>query len=378
MGFVGPKSGGLWRVGLTKQRLAEMIAAMRNTHLGSWVLPVSTALVLTMTLAVPALAQKSGQQTEKSTSQVSIKHLKADGKFRIEIGGELFADYSYEGYRMPVIYPIHGVGGVPMTRGYPMVAGTHDSKDHPHHKSLWFAHGEVNGHDFWHDKKCRVVQDKVVTRKDGNRVTISASNSWLVGEQKICREQRTVSFHVEAAGRFIDYQVKIMATEGPLHFGDTKEGTMAIRTTPYLRLKGKFAAGKAQNSVGQSGKAIWGKRAKWVDYHAPVAEQVVGVAIFDHPLNHGYPCRWHARDYGLVAANPWGVGPFERKKKTAGQRLKKGESVTLRYRFFFHAGDATQAKVEQQWAKFAKSSSRRPTSRPSRTPKRSAGRLRKK
>lgn len=329
-----------------------MILDMLRNHLATPDLRLVIPMTIWVTLAGFTYAQDPVQRAPKP--KVTIEHLKAAGKFRVEIDAELFTEYAYRGHKMPVVYPVHGVGGVAMTRNYPMKVGANEAKDHPHHRSLWFAHGEVNGHDFWHGKGCRVVQDKAVTGQTTNGVTISAENSWFVGEQRLCREQRTLVFHVSPAGRFIDYQVKILATEKDLHFGDTKEGTMAIRTTPTLRLKGKVAAGKARNSAGQSGRGIWGKRAQWVDYYGPVGKVVVGVAIFDHPSNRGYPCRWHARDYGLVAANPWGVGPFERKKKTGGQRLKKGESVTLKYRFFFHAGTTVQAKVAEQWGKFAR------------------------
>ena len=128
---------------------------------------------------------------------------------------------------------------------------------------------------------------------------------------------------------------------------------MAVRMHPALRLRGAVAEGDCLNSAGDEGKQCWGKRASWIDYFGPVDGEVCGIAIFDHPANHAHPTWWHARDYGLVAANPWGVGPFERKKKTDGQRVKKGGSVTLKYRFYFHAGDTAQAKVAQQWAAFA-------------------------
>lgn len=334
-----------------------MISRMMHTHVPAFAVAATLSIAFAVTILTPAQAQGPFKKLGQPTPKVTIEHQEPAGKFRIEIDGELFTEYSYKGHRMPILYPVHGVGGAPMTRNYPMKNGVGEAQDHPHHRSLWFAHGEVNGHDFWHGKNCRVVQDKAVTTQGKNVVTLSADNSWFVGEKRICREQRRVVFHVQPEGRFIDYEVKIMATEGDLHFGDTKEGTMAIRTNPALRLravKGSVATGKARNSGGKSGKGIWGKRARWVDYFGPVAGKVVGVAIFDHPSNHGHPCRWHARDYGLVAANPWGVGPFERTKKGPGQRLKKGESVTLKYRFYFHAGDTEQAGVAAQWEKFAK------------------------
>ena len=146
-----------------------------------------------------------------------------------------------------------------------------------------------------------------------------------------------------------------MASEGDVLFGDTKEGTMAIRMAPALRLRGKVAAGEVRNSEGVTGKAVWGKRARWIDYRGPIDGATVGIALFDHPKNHGQPCRWHARDYGLLAANPFGVHHFEGKPKGAGGlELKKGSQLRLRYRFLFHDGELSAEELEKRWARWAK------------------------
>ena len=166
----------------------------------------------------------------------------------------------------------------------------------------------------------------------------------------------SAAFHAQPEGRFIDYQVVFLASDGDVVFGDTKEGTMAIRLTPTLRLKGKVAAGHILNSEGDKDGKVWSKRAKWVDYYGQVAGKTLGVALFDHPNNHGHPCHWHARDYGLFAANPWGKHQFGGGKKRAGEMtLREGTALRLRYRFYFHAGDTKQADVAAQYAKFAKS-----------------------
>ncbi len=130
---------------------------------------------------------------------------------------------------------------------------------------------------------------------------------------------------------------------------------MAIRLHPALRLKGDVAVGHIRNSEGVKDKKVWGKRAKWVDYYGKIDGKTVGVALFDHPENHGHPCHWHARDYGLFAANPFGKHQFGGGKKRAGEMtLREGQTMRLRYRFYFHAGDTKQAGVAAEYAKFAK------------------------
>jgi hypothetical protein len=112
--------------------------------------------------------------------------------------------------------------------------------------------------------------------------------------------------------------------------------------------------GHAVNSEGHRDGDLWGKRAKWVDYWGDVEGKTVGIAIFDHPSNPRHPTWWHARSYGLVTANPFGIHDFEDKPAGTGDMvIKQGESVTFRHRFLFHEGDAESAEIEKAYAAFA-------------------------
>ena len=139
--------------------------------------------------------------------------------------------------------------------------------------------------------------------------------------------------------------------------GDTKEGSMAIRLAPTMRLKGKegkVGKGHILNSEGHRDGETWGKRAAWCDYYGPVEDKIVGVAIFDHPQNPKHPTWWHVRDYGLFAANPFGVHDFEKKPEGTGDiTIPAGENLTFKYRFYFHKGDAKQAKVAEHYREYA-------------------------
>ena len=279
-----------------------------------------------------------------------------DGRVDVRFKDGRFTSYHYQGSSRPYFHPVFGPGQVPMTRDWPMEKKTPDeAHDHPHHKSLWFSHGDVNGHDFWAEgaKAGRIVQDGPVeiSVKDGEFVT---RNRWVSHDGKtICRDRRRHRFGRQGRVRFIDFEITIEASEGPLVLGDTKEGTMALRLRPALRLAGKVAKGKAVNSEGVKGAAIWGKRAAWVDYHGPVGERTVGVAIFDHPDNFAHPTWWHARSYGLFAANPFGVHHFEKKPAHTGDhRLEAREPLSLRYRIVFHEGDEKQALIAKRFAKY--------------------------
>ena len=101
------------------------------------------------------------------------------------------------------------------------------------------------------------------------------------------------------------------------------------------------------NAAGQTGMAlIWGHRSPWVDYSGTLDGRAVGIAIFDHPANSTYPTWWHARDYGLFAANPFGERDFTGDKTKDGSlTLAPGQSVRFRYQLFIHPGNTAQANV---------------------------------
>ena len=250
----------------------------------------------------------------------------------------------------------HGIG---MTRNYPMKEGVKgEARDHPHQRSLWYNHGRVNGIDFWHEgkKAGRIVHDKLIkAASDGTCAVIQATNKWLDPKGRaVCADACTLRFSAVPGGRAIDWEITIRASAGDVTFGDTKEGSMGIRTHPNLRLRGPTATGQAVNSEGVKGLGVWGKRAKWVDYWGKIDDKTVGIAMFDHPSNPRHPTWWHARDYGLIAANPFGISRFDRKAKMKGDmKIAKGESVTFRYRFIFHEGDCKQAKIAELYEQYA-------------------------
>ena len=303
-----------------------------------------------------SIASASFAFAEKNTAEVTLD--KDDVAVAVKVDGKLFTKYVYndEKRAKPILYPVIGPNDIPMTRRYPIEeAGEGEAKDHPHHASLWYTHGEVNGISFWHIGKDtgEIIHEKFL-KLEGN--VIATRNKWVDSKGNVvCRDERELAFHGEGDDRAIDVTVKILADSGDVTFGDTKEGSMGIRSNPVLRLKGSVAKGKALNSAGDTDKALWGKRAAWVSYWAPQEKKVVGFSIFDHPTNPRHPTWWHARDYGLVAANPFGIHNFERKPKGTGDmKVKNGESVTFRYRFLFHANDAKTAGIAKRYEDWAK------------------------
>lgn len=284
---------------------------------------------------------------------VSVKQVGAT--VRVEIGGELFTEYHYQDVSRPFLYPVLGPDGLPMSRNWPMQEAPGEDRDHPHHRSLWYAHGDVNGVDLWSEaaNAGRTVHEEFLTLASGPKQGVIATLNRLESKdgKVLGTDLRSMKFSAEGELKIIDFDITVKASHGDLVFGDTKEGSMAIRLAESMRLKpNKENAGKPTghivNSEGVTDGGTWGKRAKWVDYSGPVEGRTVGVAIFDHPTNPRHPTWWHVRDYGLFAANPFGVHDFERKPAGTGDfKIPSGESRTWRYRIVLHPGDTAAAGV---------------------------------
>ncbi|MHC4888952.1 MAG: DUF6807 family protein [Planctomycetota bacterium] len=287
-----------------------------------------------------------------------VKIHQGEKKLKVEINGTLFTEYNFKDGPFPYFYPVIGPTGEPVIRHWPMKEGENEAKDHKHHRSLWYTHGEVNGYDFWQGRNDRIVHDKFIRVSSGRKVgIIHSKNKWVAANGKVvCTDTRKHRFYSRADGQMMDFEITIHASEGKVVLGDTKEGSMAIRLAPTMRLRGEVGKGHIVNSEGVRDKATWGKRAAWCDYYGPVKDQIVGVAIFDHPQNPKHPTWWHVRDYGLFTANPFGVHNFESKPKGTGDiTIPAGESLTFRYRFYFHKGDEKQGKVAEHYREYTAS-----------------------
>jgi hypothetical protein len=297
-----------------------------------------------LSAASPAVAEITAERTE--------------GGVTIKIDGQPFTEYLMCSGTKPILWPIIGPTGKPMTRAYPMGEGTKEKKDHVHHRSLWFTHGDVNGVDFWSekpDKNAITKHREFVEVKSGPCATVVARNDWLAPDgKKVCEDQRTFTFGTDGDARWIDFDIAIKASEGPVKFGDTKEGSMGIRVAETMKVDAKLG-GKIINSEGQTDKDAWGKPAAWVDYYGPVDGETLGIAIFNHPSSLRFPTTWHVRTYGLFAANPFCLRDFTGDKSADGSyTLPAGQTMTLRYRILLHRGDEKSGKVAEAYAAYAK------------------------
>lgn len=294
-------------------------------------------------------------------SETGVQLQKLADRVRVEVQGKLLTEYYFNNVPRPFCYPVLGPGESPMTRNWPMKDTANEEHDHPHHRSFWYAHGDVNGIDFWSEtagKFGKIVHEAFDAVESGKEIgVIKTSNNWIAPDGKrVCRDVRTLRFHNPGHKneQIVDFEITLHASDGELVLGDTKEGTMAIRLAETMRLKGKVGSGHIVNSQGVRDGETWGKRAEWCDYYGPVNGKTVGIAIFDHPQNPRHPTWWHVRDYGLFAANPFGQHDFEKlsDKKAGNLVVPAGKSVTFKYRFLFHEGDEKQGQVSKHYENY--------------------------
>lgn len=306
----------------------------------------------------------------------SVKLTRHGNTVEVSVGGKPFSTY-YFGREAPkpYLHPLRTAQGAIITRGFPMIKNVPgESHDHPHHRAMYFAHGDINGIDFWAEQpesraqqtaggqyyasNGELPQGRTVFRKLEKITGGSHSGTLralfdLVGPdgKPLGEERQTYTFRGGEDSRSIDCEFTIIANHGPLKMGDTKEGTFAIRVAQNLT----EPQGLMLNSNGKTGeKEIWGHRADWVDYSGTVEGEKLGIAIFDNPKNLRHPSTWHARGYGLFAVNPFGEHDFYNDPKRDGSfAIEPGKSLTLRYRVLIHHGDARDARVAEAYQDYS-------------------------
>lgn len=284
----------------------------------------------------------------------------------ITIDGELFTRYVLNSGTKPILYPVIGPTGKPVTRGYPMEpVGPDERDDHIHHRSIWFGYQGINGINFWTEPGDPSKLDSQHGRQvhkgfktvelDNDTVVLVTENDYVDSNGKVvASDERTCRFGADDQTRWIDYTVKLWSPEGPLVLDDTKEGAFAVRVAGGVKVDAK-QGGKIVSSNGDEDAEAWGKPAAWVDYHGPVEGETVGIAILAHPTSLQAEPRWHVRNYGLFAANPIGAKLYSGGQVEGGLERPENEPIVLRHRVLIHKGDHLDADIAGAYANYAES-----------------------
>lgn len=327
-------------------------------------------------LAAPAFAAPPA-------SGVQVKPNAAQRRVDITIDGKPFTAYIWPtNLDKPVLWPIVDADGYTLTRGFPPHPG--ERADHPHHVGLWFNYANTNGFDFWNNstaipaarepKMGSIVFKKVLSSSSGpNRGTLVTESTWVTGAgEPILEETTHFIFSRRHGARVIDRIATLRALDRVV-FNDEKDGMLGLRVASWLEsptakdavfvdshgvqtktgAASPDATGLYLTSEGKLGDAAWGSRGTWCSLTGHTGSHTATIAIFDHPGNPGYPTTWHARGYGLFAANPLGPHAFNPKEPPINFTLQKGQSATFRYRIVFYTHAATPEELNKESAAFA-------------------------
>ena len=340
---------------------------------------------LTLALLAAGLSLAAGAAPAPKGVQVTPDP--ANRRVDITIDGKPFTSYIWPvTLAKPVLYPIVDDAGVTLTRGYPLQPNPGERVDHPHHAGLWFNYAKVNNFDFWNNSEAikpadrpkmgSVRFDKILSASSGphsgSLVTLS---TWIDGNHHPILEETTRFVFSQSHGfRVIERSATLKALDH-VEFEDEKDGMLGLRVASFLELPtaggGVFtdahgvqtkvataspdASGDYLTSEGVKGDAAWSTRGRWCVLSGHKGSQVASIAILDHPANPGYPTYWHARGYGLFAANPLGRSIFDPKQPPFNFTLEKGQSASFRYRILISNQPPDPAQLNREADAFAAS-----------------------
>ena len=345
----------------------------------------SAAVLATALLVWVAVdGSKNQNKARPSAAGVQVVPDPANRKVDVLIGGQPFTAYIYPTtLKKPVLFPLRTAEGNYVTRGFP--PGPGERTDHPHHVGLWFNYGNVNGIDFWNNSDAIKPQDQgkmgtimhrgvIATKSGAEKGELEVEADWLDPDGKpLLREHTVYVFRGNSKTRSIDRITTLTALDRKVTFTDDKEGVLGLRVTHALELPSEKpetftdASGrttnvpKADNSLvtgdyltseGKHGDAAWGTRGRWCSLSGRLGQQPVTVTILDHPKNPGFPTYWHARGYGLFAANPLGEKVLSGGKEELNLSLEPGGSVTFRYRVLILSEPASAEHAEKLYQDF--------------------------
>ncbi len=319
-----------------------------------------TGLVLLATL----VAMTACTANSSSGSQVSF--VESDDKIDILIDGKEFSsyiiasDYQDRSVTKPILFPVYTPAGVKVTRSFPFAEVEGENPDHPHHTGIFFTYDEVNGSGFWNNTKFppQIKHSAVIEQKGGATGVLKTESNWISKDSvPLLKEERTIEFIPNDNQTIVDFTMTLTALEEKVEFGDTKEGMFAIRVAHQLREKdytGQYTSSNGDTSSG----TIWGKRASWVKLEGVIEGADVGIAILCHPASTNAPTFWHARNYGLFAANPLGQAVFEKAHNVPDAKpfaltLEKDQSALFKFRVVIYDGPRSPEQIEEIYNAFA-------------------------
>ncbi len=298
--------------------------------------------------------------THLRSSPAEVAFKESEAKIDVLAGGQLITTFHFDSqWAKPFLHPLRTPSGVVVSRGFPLEKVDGESNDHPWHRGILYGHGDINGADFWRERSPETAGRLTpktrprTSRREGAGVLEVQLDMLTPGGTPLGTILQGCRFAHAAGHYLIDIRLAIAADRGvALKMGDTSDGGLGVRLADEFR---QDRGATLRNAEGLTGtENIWGKRSPWVDYSSLVKGRKAGVCVFDHPANPRHPTYWHARGYGLFAANPFGERDYLRDKtKDGSMTIAANERAEFRYRVVIHDGDAADAEVEKLYGQYS-------------------------
>ena len=275
-----------------------------------------------------------------ANTEQTISFVQRDGALEIHIGDQPFATYIHDNAAIPRPFfaNVHAPNGTRVTRAFP--PGPED--DHGDmHPGLWMSFGDLNGHDFWRNKaRTEHVRYVEAPQVHDNKGTFAVENAYVSPDgAAVATEIVQYEIVVEDAF-FLRWTSEFRPARKPLVFGDQEEMGLGVRLRPELSVAS--GSGVIRNDSGGENEAgVWGTASQYADYRGILNGEQVGVTIVSHPENFRRPW-WHARDYGLLVANPFGRNAMTGGEKSA-ITVAPDEVLRLRYGIAVYSNEAFDA-----------------------------------
>lgn len=265
------------------------------------------------------------------------------GEVVIKVDDRPIATYVYRDPtgKIPRPYFAHvkAPGGIQVTRNHPPVTGR-DRTDHESmHPGIWMAFGDLGGADFWRNK-ARIAHVRFAEQPQGGpgRGSFVEEKEYLRADHSlVCRERFDCRIHIRDSGYLLLWD-STFSSPDEFAFGDQEEMGLGLRVATALS---ESEGGRLRDSEGRLGaRMIWSQAATWCDYSGSMDGRRIGMTLMCHSANFR-PSWMHARDYGLVAANPFGRRAMH-KGATSSVVVKPGSVLRLRYAILMHSVPADQ------------------------------------
>ena len=277
-----------------------------------------------------------------------------DGRsLRIRCGERDVATYFYKHDKIqrPFFAHVKAPSGIQVTRNFP--PGKGDKKDHADmHPGIWMAFGDISGEDFWRNRG-RVVHERFTQppKAGAGHGSFTQRKSYQRTDGSVvCHEDFRCTIRAVKDGYLIQWDATFSnANDNEFYFGDQEEMGLGIRVaTPIAEINGGTITDAADR---EGAKSIWSQSSASCDYSGTIDGQAIGMTILCHPSNFR-PSWMHARNYGLIAANPFGRKAM-RKGASSKVVVRKDETLRLRYAILIHDKKPDSAKALTEYLQLA-------------------------